>query len=190
MMVSHCFISPHPVVKLLLHAWPPSDQEQGPEPSDVQSGWGISFGDRSRGHVGEAGPGRCRHRSEDRKGPVAVWNSCVSVLQLEGGLDAPAGWEGPVLQPGLQQVRNLPCREPCRSAVCPSWTSPRAPTMTAALRRVSGCPSPALSPGRPVGWAAPGPSREVEKGSGRGATGGSLLLPKGICTRGWGRGPC
>lgn len=75
-----------------------------------------------------------------------------------------AGGTGLDLQPPLQWG-GLSCRGPCRSAPCPSWMSPPGPTTTAALRRVSRLQPSARSPGRPVDWAARGPSREVREGA-------------------------
>ena len=80
---------------------------------------------------------------------------------------------------------HLSCREPRRSAACLLWMSPPGPTMTAALRRVSDLRSPAQSPGRPVDWAAPGPSREVQRREQQGAGQQALFLRVGFS-----RAPC
>lgn len=77
--------------------------------------------------------------------------------------NAGAGRRGLVMQPELQWGGGLSCREPHRSALYPLWTNPLGLMMTAALRRVSELHSPALSPGRRADWAAPGPSREVQR---------------------------
>lgn len=96
--------------------------------------------------------------------------------------------EGACFARGGAVREGLSCREPCRSAPCPLWTSPLGPTMTAALRRVSELRCPALSPGRPVDWAAPGPSREVQKREQKGA--GKQAAPHLLPWVGVSGGPC
>lgn len=107
---------------------------------------------------------------------LSTWSqSCVGGM----GLD---------LQPQLQWAGGLSCRGPRRSAPCPWWMSPLGPTMTAALRRVSKLQSSARSPGRPVDWAAPGLSREVQEGEQEGCRAARGPSPPPMGSHTW--GPC